>query len=142
MGVAVRQPRCADIHIGVKMVVMEYFAGSESGLAGQNGDINIEDKEESGTEAFIDETEIVDTTLANSESLAVGSHEQFELEIAEISRLQQLVPTMAAKDNVTQLDIILEAIRYIDCLRDTLEENIDTGDIVTVPSVPTKHGLL
>ena len=38
---------------------------------------------------------------------------------------------MAAKDNVTQLDIILEAIRYIDTLRDKLEEKDDGGDIIT-----------
>ena len=38
---------------------------------------------------------------------------------------------MAAKDNVTQLDIILEAIRYIDSLRDELEEKNDVGDILT-----------
>ena len=38
---------------------------------------------------------------------------------------------MAAKDNVTQLDIILEAIRYIDSLRDKLEEKNDGGDLIT-----------
>ena len=38
---------------------------------------------------------------------------------------------MAAKDNVTQLDIILEAIRYIDSLRDKLEEKNYGGDIIT-----------
>ena len=35
-------------------------------------------------------------------------------------RLQKLIPTVSIKDNVTQLDIILEAIRYIDTLRDKL----------------------
>ena len=34
---------------------------------------------------------------------------------------------MAAKNNVSQLDIILEAIRYIDSLRDKLEEKVDNG---------------
>eukprot|EP00092_Neocalanus_flemingeri_P033687 GFUD01036620.1.p2 GENE.GFUD01036620.1~~GFUD01036620.1.p2 ORF type:complete len:111 (+),score=43.25 GFUD01036620.1:45-377(+) len=56
-------------------------------------------------------------------------------EEAQLERLKQLMPTMSAKENVTQLDIILEAIRYIDCLRDKLEEKIDNGDIVTVPTM-------
>ena len=33
-----------------------------------------------------------------------------------VYRLKELVPSVSAKDNVTQLDIILEAIRYIDSL--------------------------
>ena len=32
------------------------------------------------------------------------------------SRLQKLIPSVSIKENVTQLDIILEAIRYIDNL--------------------------
>ena len=32
-----------------------------------------------------------------------------------------MIPTVSIKDNVTQLDIILEAIRYIDSLRDRLD---------------------
>jgi hypothetical protein len=36
---------------------------------------------------------------------------------------------MAAKDNAGQLDIILEAIRYIDSRRDKLEEK--NYDIIT-----------
>ena len=39
---------------------------------------------------------------------------------------------MAAKDNVTHLDIILEAIRYIDSLQDKLADKIDSGEIVPV----------
>ena len=37
---------------------------------------------------------------------------------------------MAAKDNVTHLDIILEAIRYIDSLQDKLAYKIEKGEIV------------
>ena len=51
--------------------------------------------------------------------------------------MQQLVPTMAAKDNVSQLDIILEAIRYIDSLRVKLEDKVDNGDLVTLQSGAT-----
>jgi hypothetical protein len=32
---------------------------------------------------------------------------------------------MSIKDNVTQLDIILEAIRYIDSLRDKLDREME-----------------
>ena len=47
-----------------------------------------------------------------------------------ISRLQGLIPSVAAKDNVTHLDIILEAIRYIDSLKDKLADKIEKGEIV------------
>ena len=42
---------------------------------------------------------------------------------------------MCAKDNVTQLDIILEAIRYIDSLKNRLADRIENGevDLVKVP---------
>jgi len=45
-------------------------------------------------------------------------------------RLQELIPSVAAKDNVTHLDIILEAIRYIDSLQDKLADKIERGEIV------------
>ena len=35
--------------------------------------------------------------------------------------LHQLLPTLCIKENVTQLDIILEAIRYIDSLTHKLD---------------------
>ena len=37
-------------------------------------------------------------------------------------RLQSLIPSLSIKDNVTQLDIILEAIRYISSLTTRLGE--------------------
>ena len=36
-------------------------------------------------------------------------------------RLKEVIPSITAKDNVTQLDIILEAIHYIASLRSQLE---------------------
>ena len=47
-------------------------------------------------------------------------------------RLQELIPSITGKDNITSLDIILEAIRYIDTLQDTLAHKISTGEIVFV----------
>ena len=39
---------------------------------------------------------------------------------------------MSAKDNVTQLDIILEAIRYIDSLQNKLADKLENGDVELV----------
>merc|ERR1711874_420956 len=55
--------------------------------------------------------------IEEEEEISVDEH---KTEKKEPSRLQQLIPTVSIKDNVTQLDIILEAIRYIDTLRDKL----------------------
>ena len=50
-------------------------------------------------------------------------------------RLQDLIPSITAKDNVTQLDIILEAIRYIDSLQNKLADKIDSGEIIPIQVV-------
>ncbi len=42
----------------------------------------------------------------------------------EFSRLKNLVPSISKKSSVTKLDVILEAIRYIDQLQDQLLEQI------------------
>ena len=42
----------------------------------------------------------------------------------EFSRLKNLVPSISRKQSVSQLDVILEAIRYIDSLQDQLIEQI------------------
>ena len=47
-------------------------------------------------------------------------------------RLKELIPSVSAKDNVTQLDIILEAIRYIDSLQHRLADKIENGDLELV----------
>ena len=76
--------------------------------------------------------------LENEEETTVldsVTEEEFKTEISELSRyvkkysearpaliwpvysrLQKLIPSVSIKENVTQLDIILEAIRYIDNL--------------------------
>merc|ERR1712154_202601 len=64
------------------------------------------------------------------ESSVVDSltEEEMMTERTELGRLHQLLPTLSIKENVTQLDIILEAIRYIDSLTHKLEicESHDT----------------
>ncbi len=42
----------------------------------------------------------------------------------EFSRLKTLVPSISKKSSVSKLDVILEAIRYIDQLQDQLVEQI------------------
>lgn len=42
----------------------------------------------------------------------------------EFSRLKNLVPSISKKQSVSKLDVILEAIRYIDQLQDQLVEQI------------------
>lgn len=42
----------------------------------------------------------------------------------EFSRLKNLVPSISKKQSVSKLDVILEAIRYIDQLQDQLIEQI------------------
>merc|ERR1711953_1223582 len=44
------------------------------------------------------------------------TEEEVLTEKSELGRLHQLLPSLCIKENVTQLDIILEAIRYIDSL--------------------------
>merc|ERR1711913_102982 len=57
------------------------------------------------------------------ESSVVDSltEEEVLTEKSELGRLHQLLPTLCIKENVTQLDIILEAIRYIDSLTHKLQ---------------------
>merc|ERR1712203_149298 len=50
----------------------------------------------------------------------------------ELSRLKELVPSVCVKDNVSQLDVILEAIRYISSLQGKLTDRIEAGDVVPV----------
>merc|ERR1712154_522300 len=60
-----------------------------------------------------------------------------EPEENDLNRLKELVPSVSAKDNVTQLDIILEAIRYIDSLQNRLADKIENGEIELL-KVPVK----
>merc|ERR1711936_172803 len=57
----------------------------------------------------------------------------------DMSRLKDLVPNITGKDNVTQLDIILEAIRYIDSLQNKLADKIESGEIVPIEVVENRE---
>lgn len=46
----------------------------------------------------------------------------------EFSHLKSLVPTISKKQSVSKLDVILEAIRYIDQLQDQLMEQMGASE--------------
>ena len=48
----------------------------------------------------------------------------------EFSRLKKLVPAISKKQSVSKLDVILEAIRYIDQLQDQLVDQLSSEDLV------------
>ena len=57
----------------------------------------------------------VSTTLSPSQRMARGVLKKYHTRalLMKVSILKQLLPCIARKDNITQLDVILEAIRYI-----------------------------
>merc|ERR1719278_645676 len=59
----------------------------------------------------------------------------------ELGRLKELVPSVCVKDNVSQLDVILEAIRYIASLQGRLADKIESGEVVPVmvPMISTSN---
>merc|ERR1712001_772839 len=61
-----------------------------------------------------------------------SEHSDEDPEETDLIRLKELVPSVSAKDNVTQLDIILEAIRYIDSLQNRLADKLESGDLELV----------
>ena len=47
---------------------------------------------------------------------------------AEFKRLKTILPSIRRKENVSKLDIILEAIKYIDDLTEQLEHRLEEDD--------------
>ena len=60
----------------------------------------------------------------------IAKHKETEI---EFGRLKSLVPTISKKQSVSKLDVILEAIRYIDQLQDKLFDQLsENGGQLTV----------
>merc|ERR1712181_18759 len=95
--------------MGDDMVVGEKVEDKDKDKEGNKEEEDKDDKENEGTE---------DTAAAEAE--------------LELSRLKELVPSVCVKDNVSQLDVILEAIRYISSLQGKLADRIEAGDVVPV----------
>lgn len=53
-----------------------------------------------------------------------GVAKESSLAEVEFARLKSLVPSISQKTTVTRLDVVLEAIRYIDQLQDQLLEQV------------------
>merc|ERR1712050_22864 len=92
----------------------------------KHNDTDNKDNSENKNGTDTENGDIADRLENDSET----DEESEESETVDLSRLQELIPSVAAKDNVTHLDIILEAIRYIDSLQDKLADKIERGEIV------------
>ena len=66
------------------------------------------------------------TTSSSSSSGRITKDKETEVEFC---RLKKLVPAISKKQTVSKLDVILEAIRYIDQLQDQLVEQINDNRI-------------
>ena len=55
----------------------------------------------------------------------------------EFGRLKSLVPAISRKQSVSKLDVILEAIRYIDQLQDQLVSQIADSDAASASTPPS-----
>eukprot|EP00090_Calanus_glacialis_P040707 TRINITY_DN7113_c0_g1_i2.p2 TRINITY_DN7113_c0_g1~~TRINITY_DN7113_c0_g1_i2.p2 ORF type:complete len:113 (-),score=56.70 TRINITY_DN7113_c0_g1_i2:122-427(-) len=92
---------------------------------GENDEENLEVKDMmESRKRKLNETDI-DEEAAEVEEEEEEEGKEHKTEKCELIRLQKLIPTMSIKDNVTQLDIILEAIRYIDSLREKLDRGME-----------------
>merc|ERR1712032_276094 len=88
---------------------------------------NVKEDESSGTKEVKEEEEDKDDKENEGTEDTAGGGAELEL-----SRLKELVPSVCVKDNVSQLDVILEAIRYISSLQGKLADRIEAGDVVPV----------
>merc|ERR1712233_260005 len=88
---------------------------------------NVNEDETRKDETKEDEEEKDDKENEGREDSAAAAEAELEL-----SRLKELVPSVCVKDNVSQLDVILEAIRYISSLQGKLADRIEAGDVVPV----------
>merc|ERR1712060_291987 len=103
--------------------------GVSAGQAGRVDDMVVGEKvEENVKEDQAKETDEEDKDDKENE----GTEDTAGEAELELSRLKELVPSVCIKDNVSQLDVILEAIRYISSLQGKLADRIEAGDVVPV----------
>merc|ERR1711962_865592 len=57
------------------------------------------------------------TQPGTEEDYQDGEENQFSTEVFQLSRLKLLLPSVSVKENVSQLEVILEAIHYITILQ-------------------------
>merc|ERR1712032_801134 len=121
MGVSVGQaPRVDDMVVGDKVEDKDKDENKDTAEE--------EEKEDAGN---VKEVESRGTKEVKEKDKEDKDNEGGEAEL-ELSRLKKLVPSVCVKDNVSQLDVILEAIRYISSLQGKLADRIEAGDVVPV----------
>merc|ERR1712004_645110 len=92
-----------------------------------------EEEEEQAGELKVDkEEDVKDEEEEKEDKENEGTEDNPGEAELELSRLKELVPSVSVKDNVSQLDVILEAIRYISSLQGKLADRIEAGDVVPV----------
>merc|ERR1711899_349951 len=92
-----------------------------------------EEEEEQAVELKVDkEEDVKDEEEEKEDKENEGTEDNPGEAELELSRLKELVPSVSVKDNVSQLDVILEAIRYISSLQGKLADKIEAGDVVPV----------
>merc|ERR1712181_47036 len=124
MGVSVGQARRVD-----DMVVgKDKDKVEDKDTAEEEKADNVKEDEANGTKE-VKEKEEKDKDDKENEGTEDTAAAEAEL---ELSRLKELVPSVCVKDNVSQLDVILEAIRYISSLQGKLADRIEAGDVVPV----------
>merc|ERR1712037_175982 len=118
--------------------------GVSVGQAGRVDDMVVGDKVEDKDKDTVEEEETEADNVKEEETKEEAKEEEKENEGGEdsaaagaeaeleLSRLKELVPSVCVKDNVSQLDVILEAIRYISSLQGKLADRIEAGDVVPV----------
>merc|ERR1711997_997437 len=125
MGVSVGQAaRVDDMVVGDK--VEDKDKDENKDTAEKEEADNVKEDDLSGTMEEKEEEDKDDKENEGTEDTAGGEAE------LELSRLKELVPSVCVKDNVSQLDVILEAIRYISSLQGKLADRIEAGDVVPV----------
>merc|ERR1712032_1101546 len=122
MGVSVGQAARVD-----DMVVGDKVEDENKDTVEKEEADNVKEDESSGTKEVKEEEEDKDDKENEGTEDTAGGEAELEL-----SRLKELVPSVCVKDNVSQLDVILEAIRYISSLQGKLADRIEAGDVVPV----------
>merc|ERR1712032_197554 len=112
-------PRVDDMVVGDKVEDKDKDENKDTAEEEEKEDAgNAEEVESSGTKKEEEDKDDKDNEGGEAE--------------LELSRLKKLVPSVCVKDNVSQLDVILEAIRYISSLQGKLADRIEAGDVVPV----------
>merc|ERR1712223_673693 len=114
------------------MVVCDKLEGRDNHEEKHDGASEEEEEEQAGELKVDKEEDVKDEEEEKEDKENEGTEDNPGEAELELSRLKELVPSVSVKDNVSQLDVILEAIRYISSLQGKLADRIEAGDVVPV----------